>query len=221
VQLTAGGASAVYRVSAFIPSGSEGSVPHNLAGLHLLIDYDESKIDASCPQSTNPGGFGEIICNAVYSDGGNLKVSIVFATLVNTTTGVGYTNAHNPLLAEITFSAKAGAPNTANAILGVQIVGCLNGASQAINCSQTLGSLQIGSAGPAFPWGDVNCSGSVNAADVVGVRRDAVGLPIVRPVDCNAPTDLNCSGVTNASDVVVVRRISVGLPNTLPPNCGT
>jgi hypothetical protein len=64
--------------------------------------------------------------------------------------------------------------------------------------------------------GDVNCSGTVNAIDALGVLRKSAGLSAP---PCSGNGDLNCNGVQNSVDALLILRVSAGLmpqPVTCP-----
>jgi hypothetical protein len=56
--------------------------------------------------------------------------------------------------------------------------------------------------------GDVNCSGTLNSVDALGVLRKSAGLPAPA---CSGNGDMNCNGVQNAIDALLILRVSAGL----------
>lgn len=74
-------------------------------------------------------------------------------------------------------------------------------------------------------WGDTNCTGDLDAADVMSVKRAIIGLPSGPMADpcadgfAPSPTDLNCNGEMDASDLVIIKRLLIELPVTLPEGC--
>jgi hypothetical protein len=80
-----------------------------------------------------------------------------------------------------------------------------------------LGAVSLSSVGASTSgkWGDTNCSGTINSADIVNVKLASVGLPMNIPETCvdgflPAPADVNCSGVVNAADIVLIKQLAVG-----------
>jgi hypothetical protein len=75
--------------------------------------------------------------------------------------------------------------------------------------------------------GDVNCNGSVDSVDGLGVSRFVAGLPVSQTQPCpavgtGAPFghgDVNCSGEVNAVDALFILRHVAGLPVNLPQGC--
>jgi hypothetical protein len=63
--------------------------------------------------------------------------------------------------------------------------------------------------------GDVNCSGTLNAVDALGVLRKAAGLPAP---PCTFNGDVNCDGKLNAVDALLILRVAAGL-NPQPVAC--
>jgi hypothetical protein len=64
--------------------------------------------------------------------------------------------------------------------------------------------------------GDVNCSGTVNSIDALGVLRRSAGLSAPA---CSGNGDVNCDGSQNAVDALLILRVSAGLmpqPVTCP-----
>jgi hypothetical protein len=56
--------------------------------------------------------------------------------------------------------------------------------------------------------GDVNCSGTLNSVDALGVLRKSAGLPAPA---CSGNGDMNCNGFQNAIDALLILRVSAGL----------
>jgi hypothetical protein len=205
------GQSGDYAVYAIIPSGA-GS---NLAAAEIEIDYDQTKVTAnSCTSGVAGDADTQLSCNP--NDGG--VVHLAFANV--DTQGLGFVPGESPVkLVTINFSALAGAPDTDDAILSVTIVGgsCLNGANNAITCTETLGAVQIGDDTGDGLWGDLNCSTTLTAADLSIAKVIAAGGN--RPAGCSQTADLNCSGTVNAADIAIEKRIVAGDPNA-PGPCG-
>lgn len=66
-------------------------------------------------------------------------------------------------------------------------------------------------------WGDTNCTGYLDAGDMVNVRRALIDLPVNVAVPCAdgfepASPDLNCNGEMDASDLVLIKRALIDLP---------
>jgi len=76
---------------------------------------------------------------------------------------------------------------------------------------------------PVGIWGDTNCTGDLDAADMLNVKRALIGLPpgpLADPCASSvSPTDLNCNGEMDSSDLVIIKRLLIGLPVTLPAGC--
>ena len=66
--------------------------------------------------------------------------------------------------------------------------------------------------------GDVNCSGSVDAHDALGIIRF---MALAAPVpDCIGKGYVSCDGVLNQIDALVILRHTGGVPLGLPAGCG-
>lgn len=66
--------------------------------------------------------------------------------------------------------------------------------------------------------GDVNCSGTVDSFDALGIIRF---LAFAAPVpDCISKGYVNCDGVLNQIDALVILRHAGGVPLGLPAGCG-
>lgn len=67
-------------------------------------------------------------------------------------------------------------------------------------------------------WGDTNCTGDIDAADMMNVKRALIGLPLGPMANpcaegfIPATTDLNCNGEMDAGDLVLIKRAAIGLP---------
>ena len=80
---------------------------------------------------------------------------------------------------------------------------------------------------PSALAGDVNCSGSVDSVDGLGISRHVAGLTVGQtqpcpPIGTGAPFgagDVNCSGEVDAVDSLFVLRHVAGLPVNLPGGC--
>ncbi len=65
--------------------------------------------------------------------------------------------------------------------------------------------------------GDVNCSGTVDALDALGIIRF---MAFAAPTpDCISKGYVNCDGVLNQIDALVILRYAGGVPLGLPPGC--
>ena len=65
--------------------------------------------------------------------------------------------------------------------------------------------------------GDVDCSGTVDGRDALGV---ILFLVFAEPVaGCISKGYVNCDGVLNLIDALVILRYAGGLPLGLPPGC--
>lgn len=65
--------------------------------------------------------------------------------------------------------------------------------------------------------GDVNCDGSVNAVDALGIIRFfAFADPVA---DCIGKGYVNCDGLLNLADALVILRYVGGLPLGIPEGC--
>lgn len=65
--------------------------------------------------------------------------------------------------------------------------------------------------------GDVNCDGSVNALDALGIIRFLVfATPVA---DCISKGWVNCDGKLNQIDALVILRYTGGLPLNIPQGC--
>jgi len=70
---------------------------------------------------------------------------------------------------------------------------------------------------PEVLRGDTNCTGDLDAGDMVNVKRALIGLSVTVADPCaegfaQSPTDLNCNGEMDASDLVIIKRLLIGLP---------
>ncbi|RLC59567.1 MAG: hypothetical protein DRI30_00235 [Chloroflexi bacterium] len=69
-----------------------------------------------------------------------------------------------------------------------------------------------------IPCGDVNCSGTVDALDALGIIRF---MALVTPVpDCISKGYVNCDGVLDQIDALAILRHAGGIPLGLPAGCG-
>ncbi len=66
------------------------------------------------------------------------------------------------------------------------------------------------------PSGDVDCSGTVDGADALGVMRLLAGLSTGK---CLAAADVTCSNAVDVSDAIGIRRHIAVLPIDLPQGC--
>jgi hypothetical protein len=138
------------------------------------------------------------------------------------------------VVASIRFTATAGAGTTTP--LDLVVINCNNEMAAPLTCVDSDGSIDIAAATPSptpspspgpsptpppLIWGDVDCSGAVNAIDSLATQRWKVGLPYNSAPGCPQigvpllPTlwgDTNCDSAVNAIDALALQRWKVGLP---------
>lgn len=206
------GGSGNYVVSMTVPAGED------IGGIYVKVAYNATPFSSvTCSVGTVPAA-AQIVCNPTATPG----EARIIAVNVTNPPPAGFASG-TFTLATLTFNVAGAAADLANAVTNITVEGCEPVGSPgdtAVTCGAPVRkNLVIDAGGGGGVWGDINCSGVVNAADANLVKRASAGLPITQPVGCTTPTDINCSGVTNAADANLAKRMASGLPVTLPVGC--